>query len=449
MSVIRIVRGLDIPLSGEPEQRIDNKPAVASVALVGEDYPDLRPSMCVEEGDRVKTGQPLFADRRHEDVVFTSPGCGMVEAIHRGPRRALVSVVIRLEGDEAETFASWPEAELSGLRRDQVADSLLASGLWTALRARPYGKVPDPHTSPAALFITAMDSNPLAARAEVVIEAYPQAFIHGLTALATLSEGPVFLCHAPYATLPGPLPDGVEAVEFSGPHPAGLPGTHIHFLAPVGSASTVWHIGYQDVIAIGKLLTTGVLWTERVIALGGPMVREPRLIRTRLGACTDDLVTAELHEGSRRIISGSVLSGRQAAGPQAYLGRYHNQTSVIGEAGQTQDLNGKAATGEKFTSYGPRKYNRPVARKFALSTALHGRPSAIIPLGGFERVMPLDILPVPLLRALAVGDTELAKDLGCLELEEEDLALCSFVCPGKQDYGALLRAALSRIEKEG
>ncbi len=449
MSVVRIVQGLDIPLSGEPEQQIDDKSSVASVALLGEDYPGLRPSIRVAEGDRVKTGQVLFSDRRHDDLVFSSPGCGLVEGIHRGPRRALAAVTVRLDGDEAETFASWPEARLSGLRRDQVVDTLLTSGLWTALRARPYGKVADPRTNPAALFVTAMDSNPLAARAEVVIEADAQAFIHGLTALVKLTEGSVYLCHAPYAPLPEPLPDNVTVVEFAGPHPAGLPGTHIHFLDPVGTDKTVWHVGYQDVIAIGKLFTSGVLWTERVIALGGPMAHAPRLIRTRLGACTDDLVKDELRDGPCRVISGSVLSGRQAAGAEAYLGRYHSQISVIPEAGQPSNQAGETVTGQKFTTYGPRRYNRPVERKFALSTALHGRPSAIIPLGGFERVMPLDILPTPLLRALAVGDTELAKDLGCLELDEEDLALCSFVCPGKQDYGALLRAVLSRIEKDG
>ena len=449
MSVVRIVRGLDIPLSGEPEQRIDDKLSVASVALLGDDYPDLRPSMRVGEGDRVKTGQALFADRRRENVIFTSPGCGIVEAIHRGPRRALGAVTIKLDGNEQETFPSWPAAQLSALRRDQVVDSLLASGLWTAFRTRPYGKVADPLTSPASLFITAMDSNPLAPRAEIVIEAYSQAFIDGLTALANLTEGSVFLCHAPYATLPQSLPDRIETVEFSGPHPAGLPGTHIHFLDPVGPAKTVWHANYQDVIAVGKQLTSGRLWSERIVALGGPMVREPRLIRTRLGACTDDLVKDELRDGPCRVISGSVLAGRHATGPQAYLGRYHNQISVISEAGQTMHQAEEAVAGQRFTTYGPRKFNRPVERKVSLSTALFGHPSAIFPLGGFERVMPLDILPVPLLRALAVGDTELARDLGCLELDEEDLALCSFVCPGKQDYGALLRAALSHIEKDG
>jgi Na+-transporting NADH:ubiquinone oxidoreductase subunit A len=450
MSVIRIVRGLDLPIDGEPEQRVDEtKPVIASVALLGGDYIGLRATMRVEEGDRVKTGQPLFIDRRDDEVLFTSPGNGRVEAINRGARRALVSVTVRLDGDEAEAFPSWREDQLAGLRRDQVVDALLASGLWTALRARPFGKVADPRASPSSLFVTAMDSNPLAARAEVVLEEFASDFIHGLAVISHLTEDSIFLCHAPYATLPEPMPDRVEIAEFSGPHPAGLPGTHIHFLDPVGANKTVWHVGYQDVIAIGKLFTTGALWTERIIALGGSAARRPRLLRTRLGASTDELVKDELHESDCRVISGSVLSGRQATGAEAYLGRYHNQISAIPEARQSGDGAQGPAPGDRFTTYGPRRYNRPVARKFSLSTALHGRPSAIIPLDQFERVMPLDVLPIPLLRALAVGDTELATDLGCLELEEEDLALCGFVCPGKQDYGALLRAALRRIEKDG
>lgn len=446
---IRIVKGLEIPLKGIPEQVIAEKKSVTSVALLGGDYIGLSPTMRVEEGERVKTGQPLFVDRKHKDVVFTSPGSGVVDRIHRGPRRALLSVTVRLEGEAKEAFASWTEEQLPGLRRDQVVDNLLASGLWTALRTRPYSRVPDPQTIPSSVFVTAIDSNPLAARPDLVIDAFPRDFVNGLTVVSHLTEGPVFLCRSPDAEIPAGDTSKVSVAEFSGPHPAGLVGTHIHFLDPVGAQKTAWHLNYQDVIAIGKLFTTGLLWTERIIAVGGPVVRRPRLIRTRLGASTDELVRDELHDTECRVISGPVLSGRRASGPEAYLGRFHSQISVIAEAQDSQGRGGHQAQDDRFTTYGPHAYNRPVERKFALSTALHGRPSAIIPLGGFERVMPLDILPTQLLRALSVGDTEMAKALGCLELDEEDLALCSFVCPGKQEYGPLLRAALHHIEKEG
>ncbi len=281
----------------------------------------------------------------------------------------------------------------------------------------------------------------------MVIEEHRSDFATGLTLLSRLTDGAVFLCKAPYVDLPQGDSERISTVEFSGPHPSGLPGTHIHLLDPVGAKGSVWHLGYQDVIAMGKLFTSGRLWVERIVALGGPLVKRPRLIRARLGANLDDLTRDELVEGEARVISGSVLSGRRQRRAQNHLGRYHNQVSVITEAragGERSLKNGGAfSTHSVFVPSQPRK------RKFALTSALHGRQTAMVPLGGFERVMPLDILPTQLLRALLVDDTGMARSLGCLELDEEDLALCSFVCPSKLNYGLLLRAALARIEKEG
>lgn len=447
---IRIVRGLDIPTAGEPEQIVADGASVKSVALLGADYIGLRPQMRVEQGDRVKLGQPLFADRRHPEVVFTAPGSGVVTKINRGARRALLSVVVALSGDDEETFSAWSADQLADLQRDQISDTLLGSGLWTAFRARPYGKVPVPGTTPSSIFVTAMDSNPLAVKAEVVVNSCPEDFTNGLTVVSRLTSGRVFVCQEPREKLPTPALDNVSTVEFSGPHPSGLVGTHIHFLDPVSAKKTVWHIGYQDVIAIGRLFATGRLSNERVVSLAGPMVNRPRLIRTLLGASTDDLTRGEMHDGNFRIVSGSVLSGRHARGREAYLGRYHNQVSVIPEgtgAHRRSWLSGKpqnAFSAYSFAATGQRRL-----RKIALTTDQHGIEAALLPLGGFERVMPLDILPTQLVRALLVGDTDMAQALGCLELAEEDLALCSFVCPGKLDYGTLLRTCLERIEKEG
>ena len=438
---MRVTKGLDIPIEGEPEQSIADGPAVSSVAVLGGDYVGLSPALQVAQGDRVKLGQPLFADRKQPSVIFASPGSGVVAEINRGARRALLSVVVRLDGDDEETFPSWSRGDLPGLRRDQVAAALLGSGLWTALRARPYGRVADPATTPGSIFVTAIDSNPLAARPEVVIGEEREAFGDGLTVLSHLTDGPVYLCKASGIDLPAGQSGKTIASDFAGPHPSGLVGTHIHFLDPVGANRTVWHLDYQDVIAIGKLFTAGRLWTGRVVALAGPVVRRPRLIRTRLGADLATLTGDELAEVRHRVISGSVLSGREARPPEHFLGRYHNQVSVI--------VDGPSGGRDVFSTYGLRAGGGRSARKFAFTTAMHGRPAAMVPFGGFERVMPLDILPTPLLRALLVGDTDMAQSLGCLELDEEDLALCSFVCPGKIDYGALLRNALQHIEKEG
>lgn len=420
----KIRKGLDIAIPGAPEQAVAEGPRVASVALLGADTYGVRPDLLVDEGDRVRLGQTLFTDRRRPEIRFTAPAGGTIAAINRGKRRALTSVVIQRDETEEqqEIGPAVPRERLAVLERDSAAERLLASGLWTAFRTRPYGKLPDPDGIPHSLFVTAIDSNPLAARPEVVMSSYAGDFADGLAVLAQLTPGPVFLCVAEGTEIPAGNSDRVKIARFAGPHPAGLAGTHIHFLDPVGTRKTVWHLGYQDVIAIGRLFTTGRLWVERIVALAGPMVRRPRLIRTRLGASLEDLVGGELHDGDCRVVSGSLLSGRRAAGPEAYLGRYDTQVSVLAEAGRGETL-------------GP-------------STALNGVTTAMVPLGGFERVVPLDILPTQLLRALLVGDIDMARALGCLELDEEDLALCSYLCPSKIDYGPLLRACLAEIEKE-
>lgn len=447
--MIRITKGLDLPIEGEPDQSIQPGPPVRRVALVGGDYVGMKPTMVVREGDRVKLGQVLFADRKTPGVQYTSPGCGVVAAIHRGEKRVFQSVVIELDGQEAEEFDSYRDADLTALSREQVRENLVASGLWTALRTRPYSKVPAPETSPHALFVTAIDTNPLCPRVDVVLGEYERDFVYGLQVLRHLTGGPLYVCKRPGSVLPGEDLDFATVVEFEGPHPAGLPGTHIHFLDPVSLKKTVWHINYQDVIAVGKLFTTGQLWTERIVSLAGPVVKRPRLLRTRLGADLNELVAGELQEGENRVISGSVLSGRKSEGPFAFLGRYHLQVSALREGREREFLGWQSPGFDKFSvkRVFASAFARP--RRFAMTTSTNGSPRAMVPIGMYEQVMPLDILPTFLLRALLTGDTEQAQALGCLELDEEDLALCTFVCPGKMEYGPLLRQSLTRIEKEG
>ena len=453
MSVIAIKKGLDLPLKGNPDQSINLAPTVTTVGLIGRDYVGLRPRMAVAEGDRVSTGQPLFTDKNDPDVKYTSPGTGTVESINRGARRVLQSVIIKLDAPTADPNESIvdPVADLSSLSSAHIRESLCSSGIWTAFRTRPYSKVPRSDTTPASIFVTAMDTNPLAADPAVIIAEHGDDFSHGLEILAKLTPGNVHVCKAPGA--PIPLPEHIATVrstEFAGPHPAGLPGTHIHHLHPVDSHRTVWHIGYQDVVAVGKLFTTGKLWLERVIALAGPVVKEPRLLRTRLGASTEDIVH-DCHEKVEcRIISGSVLSGRRANNWAAYLGRYNTQISILAE-GRERELLGwinPASKKYSFANVFLSSFKR-ARRAFDFHTSVNGSPRAMVPVGIYERVMPLGILPTQLLRSLLVSDTDMAQKLGCLELDEEDLALCAFVCAGKYDYGPALRKNLELIEKEG
>jgi Na+-transporting NADH:ubiquinone oxidoreductase subunit A len=447
---IRIRKGLNLPITGNPEQKIYAGPTISSVAVLGKEYIGLKPGMLVREGDRVSLGQPLFGDKSQPGVQYVSPGCGVVSAIHRGEKRALQSVVITLEGGEEETFFSCHRDALPTLDATQIEENLLASGLWTAFRTRPYSKVPSPDSSAYAIFVTAMDSNPLAAKADLVIDAYRQDFIDGITILSRFAKNNLFVCKYPEADIPLPNNDRIVVAEFSGPHPAGLPGTHIHFLEPVSAHKAVWHIGYQDVIAIGKLFTSGRIWVERVIALAGPRVKKPRLIRTRLGASTEELVAGELERGETRVISGSILSGHRAAGWARHLGRYHTQLSVIAEERERHFLAWIQPGWNRHSSHNvfvSSLFRRKA--KFPLTTSQQGSPRAMVPIGSFSRVVPLDILPTILLRSLVVGDTDKAQGMGCLELDEEDLALCTYVCPSKYEYGAALRAALTHIEREG
>jgi Na+-transporting NADH:ubiquinone oxidoreductase subunit A len=448
----KIKKGLDLPISGAPDQTsIHDAPSVGSVAVLGRDFVGLKPTMKVQVGDRVKLGQPLFVDKLDPRINYTAPGCGVVSAINRGARRVLRSVVVDLDGDDEEIFSSYPRENLLGLSREQAQTTLLASGMWTAFRTRPYSKVPLPETNPRSIFVTAIDTNPLALHPEVVIANHREAFVDGLTVLSRLTEGKVFLCKAPGVDIPvAEQIDNLQVAEFAGPHPAGLPVTHIHFLDPVSAKKSVWHIGYQDVIAMGKLFTTGKLWVERVVALGGPMVHKPRLLRTRLGAHTENLVKDELENVEVRIISGSVLSGHRASGWAQYLGRYHTQISVLREERERHFMGWIQPGGDRYSHHNVLSSSLSGKdRKFDLTTAQQGSLRALVPIGSFSRIVPLDILPTMLLRALIVGDTDRAQGLGCLELDEEDLALCTYVCPSKYEYGAALRATLTQIEKEG
>ncbi|MDF1766047.1 MAG: Na(+)-translocating NADH-quinone reductase subunit A [Gammaproteobacteria bacterium] len=447
----RIKRGMQLPISGAPEQIIGSAQAPRSVALVGSDYVGMKPTMLVAEGDRVKLGQPLFSDKKNPDVVYTSPGCGVVSAINRGYQRRLLSVVVELDGDEQVELAAYEPAALRSLTREQIVQDLVTSGLWTSLRVRPFSKVPEPAVQPLALFINGMDTNPLAANPAVVLADRMDDFARGVNLLSRLPKSGTFLCvdGAVKSLLSNcQLDSSVRVEEFSGPHPAGLSGTHIHTLAPAGLARQIAYINYQDVAAIGKLFATGVLEASRVISLAGPQVTAPRLVRSRLGASLDELCAGELMGNDNRLITGSVLGGRKADGVEAFLGRYHLQVSVLRE-GRDRPLFGYLSPGrDRHSVMGIYLSSFFKGEPLPLSTSAQGSDRAMVPIGAYEKIMPLDILPTQLLRALIVGDIESAINLGALELDEEDLALCSYVCPGKYEYGTLLRDNLARIEKE-
>jgi len=447
--MIQIRRGLDLPITGSPRQSIEEGPTVRSVAVIGYDYHGMKPTMAVQVGDKVKEGSLLFTDKKTQGVRYTSPACGTVAAVNRGYQRALQSVVIDVEGDDAEEFTRYDVTQLSSIARNDVVDNLLNSGLWTSIRTRPYSKVPAVDAIPDAIFVSAMDTNPLAADPQLVLETNAEHFKNGLAVLSRLTDGKVFVCHAPEAKIPTSGLQNVVYETFSGVHPAGNAGTHIHYLSPVSAGKSAWTLGYQDVAAVGELFTTGKINVERVISFAGPQVEDPRLIKTRVGANLQELAAGQMKAGENRLVSGSVFGGRVAQGPVAFLGRYHTQLTVLAEGRDRPFLHYLSLGPNRFSTLGIYISKLFGGKMYDFTTSTNGSERAMVPVGAYEKVMPLDILPTQLLRSLIVGDTDMAQKLGCLELDEEDLALCTFVCPGKYEYGPILRENLTRIEKEG
>lgn len=450
--MITIKKGLDLPITGEPSKQISEH-TPTKVALVGYDYVGMRPTMHVKVGDTVAKGQVLYEDKKRAGVLYTAPASGTVVAINRGERRVFESLVIAVnpQANDEITFNAYRPEDLSALDRATVVEQLVASGEWTAFRSRPFSRTPEIDSTPSAIFVTATDTNPLAVDPATVLFEEIQAFNDGLAVLSTLSPK-TYVCHgdiAPEALVKSADGNETSYHGFTGVHPAGNAGTHIHFLHPIGRGTTVWTINYQDVIAIGKLFTTGKIHTERLISLAGPAVASPRLVRTQRGADLLELTQGELNGDDNRIISGSVLSGRKASGAVAFLGRFHNQVSALAE--------GRERPAMHFFALGANRFSKlPIyisqffkGKKYAFTTSTNGSPRAMVPIGLYETVMPQDYLPTQLLRALIVEDIITAVDLGALELDEEDLALCTFVSPGKYEFGDILRDNLTRIEQEG
>ena len=447
--MIKIKRGLDIPLAGAPSGELDTSVTTRAAGLLGADYHGMKPTMAVQVGDVVKRGDLLFTDKKCEGVRYTSPAGGRVSAVNRGAKRAFQSVVVEIDGDEAAPFDQYTAEAARELPAEAIKHQLIQSGQWTALRARPFGRVADPATSPAGLFITAIDTHPHAPDPQQVIAREAEAFELGQALLANLVDCPVYLCAAPGAEMPQAAHERISRHDFAGPHPAGLAGTHVHFLMGASAERVAWTIGYQDVIAVGRLFLDGALYVERVVALAGPSVSRPRLVLSRVGADLQALVAGEGEGGDARLLSGSVLGGRAVQSDTAYLGRYHQQVALLPEGRERAFMGWLSPGVNKHSVMGIYLSSWFGSKPLAMSTNTNGSERAMVPVGAYEKVMPLDILPTQLLRALLVGDTETAQALGCLELDEEDLALCTYVCPGKYEYGGILRDNLTRIEKEG
>lgn len=405
-----------LPDAGAPALSVTAKPA-AEAALLGADYPGLRPTFAVAVGDRVDVGQVLFRDRSQPRIAFVAPMSGRVASVDFGPRRCLSALVIHRDGDAPDTAGVGDPVDVSNA--EGLREVLLSKGLWPAFRTRPFGRIPDPDAMPRAIFVTATDTEPLAPDPRVVLASQDGAFRRGVALLTLLTEGTVHVCQSPGPPL-AEATGRVRVTSFAGAHPSGLAGNHIHTLHPVGPGAEVWTIDCQDVAAIGHLAETGAHAPSRIVAVAGPRAPHSMLVRTTLGASIRDLAAGE-HAGAMpaRVLSGSVLSGRDAA----WLGRYHRQVTIIDAVAPPRRRGWRTILGTRQVQ-GPRP---------------------IIPTRALEHALPAGFLAVPLIRALAVGDADAAARLGALELIEEDMALLSAHCTSGADYGMFLRRVLDAL----
>jgi len=385
---------------------------VTTVALLGRDYRGVSFELLCREGDEVQAGTALMRDARRPDIRFTAPAAGRVAVIERGARRKLVS--LQIEVDETLGIASY-ESPATG-EREALRGFMLEAGAWSSLRTRPFGNIPNPDAEPAAIFVTALDAEPLAPDPRPIIDARLDEFNAALGALTKISAAPLYVCLTPGHTLGIEQSEGLRCISFTGGHQAGLPGIHINTLCPIGFAGgEVWHLGYQDVISLGHLLLEGMPWAQRVISLGGSAVKNPRSLLVAPGAAIDQLLADELVDGSARIIAGSSIYGRPLSNEQKFLSAGQRQITA-------QALPDSASEADQL------------------------RGGVLIPNDRLEQLAPPGIFPVPLMRALQLGDAERARELGALELVEEDVAALSNACVSGNDYGLLLRNVLDQLE---
>ena len=339
MNIFKIKKGLDLPIDGVSSLEIDdsNYQNIKEIALIGDDFKHMKPVFKVKVGEKVTKGQILFEDRKYPEIKYTALCDGIIKEIYRGEKRKFHSIVISIDKEEEEKLAIFSKIsrnELKNLPIEEIKERLLNSGLWISLRMRPFDTVANPSLKPKAIFVNAMDSNPLAVCPSVIINENKEAFQDGLNVLTQLTNGKVNLCKSSQTKMNIPHGESGKVINylFEGKHPSGLVGTHIHFIEPIiNLEKSVFHIGYQDVIAIGKLFVNGEIFTDRYFALGGFQVKNPRIIKARLGAKLSDIIKKELKEGENRIISGSIFCGREAKNEFDYLGRYDNIVSVLKE----------------------------------------------------------------------------------------------------------------------
>ncbi len=443
--VIKIRKGLDIKLLGKAEKTLQSIDNTDEFALKPIDFPNLTPKMDVKVGDEVKCGSPLFHDKYLPEVFFTSPVSGKVTAINRGERRRILEVVV--EPDGKQEVVSFKSGNPGSLSKEDITENLLVSGCWPFIKQRPYGIMANPKDTPMSIYVSGFDTAPLAPDYDFILQNQLEDFQTGIDALSKLTDGKVYLNLAADGASPLQKIKNVVQTKFAGPHPAGNVGIQIHHIRPINKGETVWTINPQDVATIGRLFTKGVFDATRIVALAGSEVKKPQYYKTLIGASIKPMVNGNVNDGDLRYISGNALTGAQIA-KNGFIGYYDSLVTVIPE-GNYAEMFGWALPGlQKFSTSRTFVSWLTPNKEYKLDTNYHGGKRAFVMAGEYNKVFPMDILPVELLKAILVDDIDKMEQLGIYEVIEEDMALCEFVCTSKIEVQEILRKGLNALIKE-
>jgi len=445
--IIRIKKGLNINLKGKADKIYLRPPRAKTYAVKPIDFHGIRPKLLVKSGDSVDVGTPLFFNKYNPDVKFTSPVSGSVKEIVRGERRMILEVVIEPAADDK--YLEYKVSDPMKMKKEGVTKVLLESGLWPMIRQRPYSVIANPADTPRDIFISGFDSAPLAPDIDFLMKDLGASFQKGVDVLNELTEGSVHLSVC--ADYPGcdtfNKAKNIKLHKFSGPHPAGNVGIQIHHITPINKGDIVWYLSPQDVVSIGNLFLNGKIDNELYLALTGSEIKKPVYYKMTKGASIAPLLEGNLNSSNVRVISGNVLTGKKIS-KNGYIGYYDNHATVIPE-GDYFEFVGWALPGFKKFSVSRTFFSWLTPKKeYAIDTNLKGGHRAFVMTGEYEKVFPMNIYPVQLLKSILVEDIDQMEKLGIYEVAEEDMALCEFVCTSKTNVQEILRNGLDLMRKE-
>ncbi|MBP7496363.1 MAG: Na(+)-translocating NADH-quinone reductase subunit A [Bacteroidales bacterium] len=445
-NIIKIKKGFDIKLDGIAEKRISSGKAPQTYAIKPYDFLHILPKLVVSEGDTVTTGSTLFYDKNDNRLLFVSPVNGIISEIVRGEKRAIKEIIVKTDKD---LHSVAPAFNIDESSKESITETLLKTGLWQYIRQRPYSIIAKPEDKPKAIFIKGFDTAPLAPDYDFILKDKFQYLQKGIDILKKLTEGNVYysLHQKLNNTLNYNHLKNTEIKLFSGPHPSGNIGVQIHHINPVNKGEKLWFTDATDLIIIGKLFTDKVLDFSKTIALTGPCIKNPAYYNVYSGACIDELIINNTEEGDLRYISGNVLTGTKIE-KTGFIGAYANQITVIKE-GKYYEFAGWAMPGIDKFSFSKTFLSKLIPRKhYDFDTNLHGGHRAFVITGLYEKVLPMDIYPLYLIKAILAEDIDAMENLGIYEVDEEDFALCEYVCPSKSDLQEIIRKGLDLMIKE-